>query len=291
MNTIRQKILILTSRLLWWSLCLLIVSYVMPGQLPWIDSIRLPVQWKIMSSFGNIVFGGYVIDNELNITPSAETISFFELYPYITTLKPGDLFFTNSERYVSSLFIPGLRKHSVIYLGTKTQLKKFLGKKHPLYEALVPYYTHATILILDSSAHGVQIRDSTAISNLNQESYLTSIVWFHLLVTKTEKIRFIESALQHLGKPYDFDLLATEESAIYCSELLYRWLADIGIVLDQTSETFGRTIVTPNDAVAYLATRGIAMNYVALAFFLEKADSHLQNHTTTVLIEKTVASE
>lgn len=114
----------------------MIFSFLYPNEVPKLDTIRLPIQSTLMATVSHIAIREFTLDDKYNIvTDNTEVLSWEDIESYINQLHPGDIFFTDSN-YVSSLFIPGRRQHSIIYIGTREQVQKTFGIKSNIYTTL-----------------------------------------------------------------------------------------------------------------------------------------------------------
>ncbi|MCT4617174.1 MAG: YiiX/YebB-like N1pC/P60 family cysteine hydrolase [Candidatus Gracilibacteria bacterium] len=219
-----------------------------PGKLKFIDNIRIPLQAKVMATVGDYLVGDVWIDNG-EIIEGPEIISLEEVREYADKLAPGSIFLTDSERYVSSEFIDGKWKHAGIYLGKKDQIKKLFGEESKTYKKILPYYkTGEEQLKIDAGSHGVTIGDISKLSNLTKISYIKGFTAFKINIDNEKIKNFIKISLTHLGKNYDYDMITDDDKDLYCSELVYESLKNIGIKYTSFSEKMGRKIVMPQDA-------------------------------------------
>jgi hypothetical protein len=266
-----KRILFLISFLvLLVSIALLGYSFYHPGRVDLLDTIRLPIQSRIMASVGDVLVSQYYVPIEAtSVSPQALTLP--ELEQHLDLLQPGDIFFTDSEKYVSSRFIPGKWKHSGIYLGTKQQAAALLGG-HTAWDQLLSLHfkTGRERLILDSSAEGVAIRDFSELSNLKSISMLIALSAFRINRPQEDLQVFISHAFDQLGKPYDFDLLLDNPENVYCSELLYHSLKRIAIDLPLRDMVYGREVLTPDIAVRFIMSEGIPAGAFELVLKVEK---------------------
>lgn len=245
-------------------------SFLHPGNIKIIDDIRLPVQSIIMSHMGDYRIDGFYIVAE-SISGQTHALSMQEMEDYLQLMQPGDIFFTYSERYVSSFFIPGKWKHAAIYLGEADQVADFFqGQGFELAEIERHYTSGHERLILDSSAEGVTIRAFTELSNLKDESLLVAITAFRINREDEDIRRFIAHSLNQLGKEYDFDLITENTSSLYCSELVYVALKHIGIELKAADRLMGRDVITPDAAVRYIAGEGWRNGEFQMVYYLAK---------------------
>lgn len=266
-----KKILFLISFLvLLASVVLLGYSFYHPGRVGLLDTVRLPIQSRIMSSVGDVLVSDYYIPIEATST-SPQALTLAELESQLDILQPGDIFFTDSEKYMSSRFIPGKWKHSGIYLGTKQQAAELLGGHTAWSQVLnLHFKTGRERLILDSSADGVAIRDFSELSNLKSVSMMIALSAFRINRPQEDLQVFMSHAFEQLGKPYDFDLMLDNPENIYCSELLYQGLKHIGIDLPLREMVYGREVLTPDNAFRSIMTEGIPSGSFELVFRIEK---------------------
>ncbi|MFW6020073.1 MAG: YiiX/YebB-like N1pC/P60 family cysteine hydrolase [Bacteroidales bacterium] len=255
----------------------LVFSYVFPGIVPFIDNQRLKIQAPLMKNVGDYQYGAVYMKNGKEVEGPSD-ISYEELLPYLHLIKPGSVILTRTRGYLSSEFIPGKWKHSAIYLGTQKKVHKYFGKNSRVAQILDPYYqTGREILIVDSNADGVNVREMKDLSNLNDISLLNGFISFHINASKETQQEFVGTALSQVGKEYDFDLRTEDKSAIYCSELLVMSLESIGINVSNFSETIGRKIISPDNLVNYIKNHGIESDEFRFLLYLEKENNKLQS--------------
>ena len=274
----RKKILLTTlPATLLTAILLLGFSYSNPGRYYFLDVVRIPIQSTIMATAGDIIVGDYYIPMDA-IVPSQNALFFGEIEPYLRELQTGDVFFTHSERYISSRIIPGKWKHSGIYLGSREQVRSFFGRDPQKLKLLEAYYqTGNELLILDSSNEGVAVREVTRLSNLHAVSLLLGFSAYRINRDQADILSVFSYAMEQLGKPYDYDLLLDDSRAVYCSELLYHGLSRIGIELSLSEPVVGRNVVSPNMAVEYIQMFGIPAGEFTRVLLLEKEDGKINN--------------
>ncbi len=286
-----KLIFIIVTAYLFVFLAIMIYSFVFPKKSLGTTNIRMPIQKKIMKSLGdqtidNNYFFSY-ITREYEIIDKKNNISMDDLSFVIKDLNPGDIFFTNSGKYLSSFFIPGKWKHAAIYLGSKNQLLEFFGEKSEIYKSFSVYYSNPDdILLLDSSSEGVKIRRITDISNLSSTSYLKSISFFRINKQKTDIEIFLKKAYEQVGKDYDYDIDTEDETYIYCSELIYHSLKSINLIIEKEGPFLSRDLISPNDALYYILKESIDNNNFIFILFLEKKNGELQKLSKQDLISE-----
>ncbi|MEI7919768.1 MAG: YiiX/YebB-like N1pC/P60 family cysteine hydrolase [bacterium] len=262
---------------------MLTYSFFYPGKWTTIDSIRLPIQAKIMAKIGNYLLSDFYIDGEL-VEGSPNAMTKNQLEKYINSLSPGNIFFTDSENYVSSEFIPGKRKHAVIYLGSQKQTNNFFKGNELMINFLNTYYKIGDEkLIIDSSSHGVAIREYQELSNIKKVSFLIALSSFKINRTKKDITTFLTYAIRQVGKNYDYDMITDNDTSLYCSELIYEALKQIDIVLNIKQEIYGREIILPSDVVKYITTEGIPSKEFKFMFFIEKENNLVQEQPLKIL--------
>lgn len=271
-------------------LAMMLFSYLFPKKNLGTSSIRLPIQKSIMKSVGDQVLDNdlfYLFTDGHEIVDQKNNISLDDLLFFKSNFKSGDIFFTSSGKYLSSVFIPGKWKHAAIYLGSSEQLANLLGYDSDLYKMILPYYQNSSdILLLDSSSDGVKIRNIQEISNLSDLSYLKSITFFRINKNKEDIYIFLKKSLQQLGKDYDYDIDTDNQDYIYCSELIYHSLKELGLVINKGLPFLSRDLISPNDALYYILRESIDNNNFIFILFLEKKNGELQELSKQDLISE-----
>lgn len=267
----------------------LLFSYIFPEEKIISKNVRLPLQKRVMASIGDYTINNqqiarYISEDNL-IIEGKNNISLNDLEKYLSELKTGDIIFTNSGKYLSSVFIPGKWKHSAIYIGSKNQLSEFFTEESEIFKKLETYYqNNEQKLIIDSSSDGVQIRDIKELSNLSQSSYLKSFAVFRINKNKEKIINFLKKSKEQVGKEYDYDLITEDEKELYCSELIYHSLKEIGFEIKR-EESFAREMISPNDLVNYM----IRSNYFSFIIFLEKENYSIKELNKLELLKEVSA--
>ncbi len=246
-------------------------SFFNPWDIKFLDEIRLSVQAKIMTTAGDYTTDDLLLNINNNHTESLNALTISELEKYTDKLNPGDIFFTNSEKYISSEFIPGEWKHSIIYLWTEKQINKLFKNEPEILKIFSWHFkTGNEKLILDTNSEWVDIRNFSELSNLNKISLLVSISSFK--INKNEDIikNFIKYSLTQIWKAYDFDRITKDSSTLYCSELIYQWLVKTNIEVSIKHHTVNREIISPTNIVQYITKYWIDKEEFKLIFFVEK---------------------
>lgn len=251
-------------------------SLIFPKKIQVLDTMRLKIQAPLMKTVGEYQIGEKYYANG-KLVEGPEDIPLKDIQKYIGRIPSGSLFFTNSRSYISSEIIPGQWKHAAIYIGTQKQVLARFGAASRVYHCLQPHYhTGEEILIFDSRADGVKIRELKELSNLDKVSYLKAFICFEINTDIHTTELFLLNAFKHIGKNYDYDILTYDDSAFYCSELVFKSLATIGINVNVTSSRFGREAVSPSDIVKYIENTGISNNEFSFIYCLYRKEGKLE---------------
>lgn len=254
----------------------IIISYIFPNERVISDNLRVPMQRWVMLGISNSTIENRKIAQAIGenyiIKDGKNNISFKDLEDYFPKLRTGDIIFTKSGKYLSSVFIPGKWKHSAIYIGSKNQLLQVFNKNSAVFKYLEKYYTRDDQrLIIDSNADGVTVRDIKELSNLSESSYLKSLSVFRINKNKGLVISFIQNIKKHLGKEYDFDFITKDKEKMYCSELIYHSLKGIGFEI-KTKEFMARRVISPDNLANYM----VNSESFSLVSFLKKENGLIQ---------------
>lgn len=186
-------------------------------------------------------------------------------------LQPGDILFERHEWYLSNLGLPGFWTHVALYIGTPEErrayfndpevskwlkgegiadgdLEKLLQQRYPKAYAIgvSPKEEGHPSRILEAISEGV------AFTSLEYTGASDSIGVIRPRLSKREKAMAIMRAFHYSGRPYDFNFDFQTDSALVCSELIYkayepgRGMQGIRFPL---SEVLGRKVSTPNGMV------------------------------------------
>lgn len=190
-------------------------------------------------------------------------------------LQPGDILFERHEWYLSNLGLPGFWTHVALYIGTPAErrayfndpevskwlqgegsadgdLEKFLQQRYPKAYALgsAPREEGHPARILEAISEGV------AFTSLEYSGASDSIGVIRPRLSKREKAMAIMRAFHYSGRPYDFNFDFQTDSALVCSELIYKaYEPGSGMqgIRFPLSEVLGRKVSTPNGMVRQFA--------------------------------------
>ncbi len=253
------------------ALCLVFYSLIFPNQLIFIDKIRLSFESFIVPIVCRSLIGKEYTDKQNNPVEGPTDIKFKEINLYRNSLEPGDLLFTNNRRYLGNKFIAGKWKHAAVYVGTREKLISTFGISSPVYGFIKNHFVAGDEeLIVDSSFYGVQVRELNQLFNYQEISYLQAITAFRPNIPTQKNVHFLKNVLKQINKNYDFDLLTYNTKSVYCSELLFKALGAIDIILDVPSKIGNRDVVMPTDIVRFMTNEIASADQFSFLFFLEK---------------------
>ncbi len=207
-------------------------------------------------------------------TELVEVINYDELLDYLNLFQPGDIINIENTNYLSSYAIPGRWKHTIFYLGTYQQFTDFFTVEDNYYqEILSKYQTFDEILVLDSNSTGVKIRNLDQMANLKSDSYLKALSGYRFNEESSFIKNYLNKALDYLGTPYDYGMVTYDDSALYCSELIYYALLANNIEITQTTTVIDRNLITPSNVSDFLETQ----SNVEHVYLLEKKNGQVIN--------------
>ncbi len=191
----------------------------------------------------------------------------------IPKMEPGDVIVTRQNWFLSNIALPGFWPHAELYLGTPDDLKKFFDpdlevmtwaqsqkeKSATFSELLATRYPdkwrkyggkdfqgHGPIRVLEAISEGVSF---TAAEHAFGVDYMGVM---RPRGSKLEKAKAILRAFEYQGRPYDFEFDFFSDSALVCSELVYKAYAPSadmkGLKIDLV-DVAGRRTLPANDIV------------------------------------------
>lgn len=199
------------------------------------------------------------------VSSSVDTIEYSELKTYFEKFQCGDIINLENTHYLSNLAIPGKWKHTLIYLGSIDQVKQIVRENSQYYQKIMDQYKHGDeILVLDANSTGVKIRLFSDMANLAKNSYLKALACYRLKKDQTFIQSFIEKAMDYYQTPYDFEMDTSDDSALYCSELIYCSLLKNNIELHRFSKVLEYQVITPTDLIGELEDKNLVENVIIL---------------------------
>lgn len=198
---------------------LLAVSFWFPGVMPKVDQVRIQLQEKIHTVASEQGYDDIALDNG-EVRASEDAITWEEFSPFLETLSPGDIWWTDRAVYDTTPFIPGTWTHIGLYLGTQQQTQDFFGEHSSFVTMLKPFYTVENArLILQKTDEGLVIQDISQVSNLQETSFLRGFLAFRIDAEDADLQTFVSSLLSQRTHNYEGDLLSLMFTAFEESEL------------------------------------------------------------------------
>lgn len=186
-------------------------------------------------------------------------------------MLPGDIMLQRREWYLSNVGLPGFWSHAALYVGTPEERRVFFGGEEVrrwvvsrgepsgdlerLLERAFPAARAATLLppegghaqrVLEAISEGV------VFTTLEHSAAADSIVVLRPRLGRISLAAALERAWGYAGRPYDFDFDFQTDSALVCTEVIYkafepsRETPGLRLALE---EILGRTAI-PANAIA-----------------------------------------
>ncbi|MBL7013113.1 MAG: hypothetical protein ISR83_01715 [Candidatus Marinimicrobia bacterium] len=166
-------------------------------------------------------------------------------------LKPGDIILTFSEGYMSNIFLPGIFKHGIMYIGNRNTWTQKDWDTMDISD-INKQVIHTGDDIIEAVSEGV-------ISN--------SIL--HVLDTKINRLailrpqlhehdikRAIKNAHAYLGNGYDFSFDFNDAGTQVCTEIIYRSYNGLGEISFPLIERVGNMTLSGDDICKYAIDSG-----------------------------------
>jgi hypothetical protein len=183
-------------------------------------------------------------------------------------MLPGDIVLERREWYLSNVGLPGFWSHAALYVGTPSERRTFfddvdvrhwveaqgeaggdldrlLERKYPkAYTAAITALEHGHVpRILEAMSEGV------VFTTVEHSVAADSVVVLRPRLGRREIAEALARAFSYAGRPYDFNFDFQTDSAIVCTELIYKAyeppLGTAGLHL-RLEEILGRTAIPAN---------------------------------------------
>ncbi len=185
-------------------------------------------------------------------------------------LKPGDILLARREWYLSNIGLPGFWTHSLIYVGTPGERRRYFREDEKVilwtqtegihsgdFEQLLRFHardayernrkgdgTVPELSVIESKSEGVSL------SSLEHAALADSLVVLRTRLPRISKAQALLRAFSYVGRPYDFNFDFLTDSQMVCTEVIYK-------AYEPTSSTpglrlplmnvLGRQLMTAND--------------------------------------------
>jgi len=189
-------------------------------------------------------------------------------------LDPGDILLERREWYVSNVGLPGFWSHAALYVGTPEERRAYFddpevhrwvisqGEQSGDFEKLLEWrYPQAYARALEPHEEGHVTRVLEAMSEgvvftaLEHSAAADSLAVLRPRLERAEKAQALLRAFKYVGRPYDFDFDFQTDSALVCTELIYKSYEPTpgfrGVRLE-LEEIVGRTAIPANSIARQL---------------------------------------
>ena len=207
-----------------------------------------------------------------------------QIASFAPRLEPGDVFLERREWYLSNIGLPGFWPHTALYIGDAAARAQYFdddgvrawvreqGRADGDFEAFLrerraPQYANAA-QVIEAIAAGVSF------TTLERSASADSLAILRPRAAKRAKAIAIARAFGYVDLPYDFNFDHHTDSAMVCSEVVYK--AYEGHVTLPIAKVMGHLTTPPNDiAREFDATFGSPRQQFDLVLFL---DGHERKH-------------
>ena len=245
-------------------------------------TVWFPVQKGVSEMMGNIKVW----------RPGITLISMEQIDQLKKKLRPGDILLQRREWYATNVGIPGFWTHAALYIGTPEERERFfddplvrewlvenggvqgtldslLEEKYPdeyQLSVLPQEQEHAT-RVIEAIAEGVSF------TTLERSASADSIAVLRPDLPRKSVAQAIIKAYHYSGRPYDFNFDFRTDSALVCSEVVYKAYEGgkevKGLSLPLT-EVLDRPLLSPNEiAVLFDEEYGKTGQQFKLVAFLD----------------------
>jgi hypothetical protein len=192
-------------------------------------------------------------------------------------LQPGDIVLTFTAGYMSNVFLPGIFKHGITYIGsvedrrraglTDDVLKQRAVSKHQSTKLLERVRMKKTtsgypVDVVEAVSEGV-IMNSL---ELLLATHINRMVVIRPKISADERLDQLVAVLQYVGAEYDFKFDFTDDTYQCCTELVYRTINGKSSIDFSLSRTKGRWVLDADGIARYsVATNPEAFDVVLLS--------------------------
>ena len=153
-------------------------------------------------------------------------------------LQPGDIILIFTQGYMSNIFLPGVFKHGITYIGSPEQRKELglgqllIGKSDEINNR---YLENLEVANTDEG-HQADVIEAIAegviMSSLEKimRTHCNRMVALRPKLSDEERVIFLTRVFSYLGNPYDFKFNFNEGTRQCCTEVIYRSLSKLGSI-------------------------------------------------------------
>lgn len=156
-------------------------------------------------------------------------------------LEPGDILLERREWFISNVGLPGYWPHAALYVGTAEQRGRFfddpevarwvrsLGVDSGRFEELLQRdrpRAHAVAQSVTDDGHPARvleaISEGVSFTSLEHSADADSVAVLRPRLSRHERAVALYRAFGYHGRPYDFDFDFLTDSALVCTELIFK---------------------------------------------------------------------
>ena len=152
-------------------------------------------------------------------------------------LRPGDVIITRPDIAFTNVFLPGFWPHAALHIGSPAEAQE-LGIR--VDQARKTRWS-AELRTLEALKDGVRLR------SLERTLSVDAFAILRPKLSPAQIARGIERALEHEGKPYNFDFDFFRSDKLVCTEVIYRAFDGIGDFEIPLGQQHGRPALSAED--------------------------------------------
>jgi hypothetical protein len=225
-------------------------------------------------------------------SPTAHLIKFSaaEKKQVFELLQPGDLVLTYTAGYMSSVFIPGVFKHGITYIGTPAERQELALSTDDL-PASERYQTEILAknlkkMKLDDGKEADMIEavaEGVIFNNLSHimDTHINRMLVLRPRLSDAERRVFMAEIFSYLGDGYDFRFDFSDSTYQVCTEVIYRAIDGKGGIEFTMTERAGHPTLSADDvANYYLANKPSAFDLILYA----EEGPQLKDHQAIIMV-------
>jgi hypothetical protein len=207
--------------------------------------------------------------------PNEIVFSARQLREIKSLLEPGDIILTFKSGYMSNIFLPGVFKHGMTYVGSPSQRKEagldvetltgiVPAKKEKLARDLARSHlaAGAEADVIEAVAEGVIFNSIEQLMNTDMNRLLV----LRPKLTREERIEDLKTVFLLLGSGYDFKFDFNDARYQCCTEVIYRSLNARGDIRFPLTKRMGIQTLSADDILNYhLSSDPSTFEFVFLA--------------------------
>ena len=193
----------------------------------------------------------------------------------LADLQPGDIVLTYSAGYMSNLFLPGVFKHGITYVGAPEQrvaaglVEERLAYLPASRRRAVREAAETSMLPTGKAADAIEaVAEGVIFNSLEHlmQTHVNRMLVLRPRLSGADRAAYLVSVFALLGARYDFNFDFTDANYQCCTEVIYRGLNGLGPLAFGLTPRMGRQTLSADDIVRnHLASKGGMFDVVLLA--------------------------